>query len=209
MSVKLRTGLMSQRTDEEGRTWFLFEYADGWLIALRLAKQQGTAVVAEIHLARGDVFKGPSLEDTDLPPGGLSARRLQGVRLGEVLAALRERARFDRKLKDLGSFFFTNSLGLSVEDLTPPRRTGRKGHPERYYAEWALAYVELLSAGVEWPIKDLAAGRGYSEATVRGVINRARKLGLLTPSPPGKAGGELTSRATALLGIKRKRRRQR
>lgn len=91
------------------------------------------------------------------------------------------------------------------------RRPGRRGRTDSYYLVWAVAYVERLAAGSRRPVKDLTERppkviRGYvsdgeatSEATVRDIIHQARVRGLLTGSPAGRPGGELTPKATQML----------
>jgi len=69
--------------------------------------------------------------------------------------------------------------------------------------EWNLAvlaarYVVLCAASPS-PTKDLAAERCMSVATVRDQLGEARRSGLLQYPGSGRAGGELTPQAVALL----------
>lgn len=91
------------------------------------------------------------------------------------------------------------------------RRPGRAGRSDIYYAIWARAYVEWLRLGSKTPVKDLATAppvaiagyssgeKSWSEGTIRDVLREARHRGLLTRSPAGRAGGELTPKCVSLL----------
>jgi hypothetical protein len=69
-----------------------------------------------------------------------------------------------------------------------------------YYAELAAAYVELIGEGVEHPVTVLAKRLEYDSKTISNALLEARRRGLLTRPPmPGRAGGELTPKALALL----------
>jgi hypothetical protein len=83
--------------------------------------------------------------------------------------------------------------------LTSPR-PGRRGREDRDYALWAKRYVEANEESSH-PIKKMTADHpGHSAEMLRAILNKARKRGLLTESPKGRAGGWLTKKAEALLG---------
>jgi hypothetical protein len=77
-------------------------------------------------------------------------------------------------------------------------RTGRVGRNDKFYAEIAARYVEEVATG-NAPLKRLAEREHFDESTVRAFLNKARRRGLLTAAPPGRAGGRLTPKALALL----------
>jgi hypothetical protein len=62
-------------------------------------------------------------------------------------------------------------------------------------------YVAALDGGSRHPVQDVARqlGQGHNATFVRDAIHRARERGLLTRAPRGKADGELTEKALALL----------
>jgi hypothetical protein len=85
------------------------------------------------------------------------------------------------------------------------RRPGRRGRPEVEYAEWARRYVEALERNKRQPTAqlladDAEAGIHRTDGEVRWYLSEARRRGLLTKAPPGKAGGSLTAKARRLLG---------
>lgn len=81
------------------------------------------------------------------------------------------------------------------------KRPGRAGRPDYWYAEKARRYVLACTmrphAPVAWLV-ERATQRETSDQW-RGWLNRARNLGLLTASPTGLAGGELTPKGWAAL----------
>jgi hypothetical protein len=101
--------------------------------------------------------------------------------------------------------------GIKLGSQMQRRRPGRAGRTDSFYLVWAEAYVERLAAGSRRPVMDLAEHpprpiRGYvsnesevSAATVRDFIHQARERGLLTRSPAGRPGGELTPKARRML----------
>ena len=79
-----------------------------------------------------------------------------------------------------------------------PTRVGRRGRDDVYYARWAAAYVDALARSPR-PAADLAARHSLSASQIRNLMHACRRRGLLTASPPGRPGGELTPRAVQLL----------
>jgi hypothetical protein len=102
-------------------------------------------------------------------------------------------------------------LGASVAPRLGPRKPGRHGRGDAFYAALAARYVALHRRGVREPVKaltrELAAEQPDEFAwapgveSVRQLLNEARKRGFLTPPPPGRAGGELTPKAYQVLGV--------
>lgn len=80
------------------------------------------------------------------------------------------------------------------------RRPGRRGRPDKDYAEIAAEYVEAM-ANSEAPVKHLAAKLNYGEQTIRALLHEARERDLLTDASKGKAGGQLTEKARRMLGM--------
>jgi hypothetical protein len=79
------------------------------------------------------------------------------------------------------------------EGRRPPRsqgegKPGRRGHPDRHYADVAQRYVELRGKGVRNPTATIAEERSVNRNTVAGWLRGARKRGFLPTARPGKAG---------------------
>jgi len=87
-------------------------------------------------------------------------------------------------------------------------RPGRAGQNPVFYAEWARRYVDALDA-TSRPLADLARRWSLSEGAIRGYLHEARRRGLLTEPPPGKAGGRLTVEALKLLASEYQEQRNR
>lgn len=141
----------------------------------------------------------------DAPP--ITARLLRRVPLGELQAAAeswyrrqvvphvertvsRARARPAGKASGFRADLEAWSSALDT-------RPGRQGRPDREYAAVSAMYVAALGTGTE--VRDLAAQLGYSTSQIRNSLYAARRRGLLTASPRGRAGGHLTEKAQRLL----------
>ena len=100
--------------------------------------------------------------------------------------------------------FVAANLGTVL--AVPRRRPGRRGSDPLEFAVWAARYVRALKVDARRParvIVDQAAENGehVTLKQVNNAVRRARSadLNLLTASPPGKAGGELTENAERIL----------
>lgn len=130
------------------------------------------------------------LDPGRLPTEGITVAALRAVRLGTIQAELNEILAREENLGRLPS--------ARVDGFRSNPRPGRGGRDPYDYAVWAQRYVEKL--GTRHPIRELMQEHpGYSEHAIRARLNRARAKGLLTDSPPGKAGGELTEKAKLIL----------
>lgn len=131
---------------------------------------------------------------TRMVPGrGLSARQLRQVPVGELHAYA---------MRDLrGAITGFPSMNAWKATLATDHRPGRRGRPDRFYAELAADYVALLTSGSKAPVKELAEGAGYSESQIRNLLHEARskRRAVLTATPNGRAGGALTEKAKRLL----------
>ncbi len=83
-------------------------------------------------------------------------------------------------------------------------RPGRAGRPDGFYARWAQRYIEAMKAESRSPIQRLIEeerqqGRHATAGQIRGYLNRARERSLLTASPAGRPGGELTAEGHRVL----------
>jgi len=188
---------------------------DGWQCTYRVVAQDGQPVVAELCIH-------PSGE---VPRGGLNTRVLRQVRLGKHVAALtgvirrslsRGRAREERTVDipaapgrapqtriDFGPDDIDRDLfeGLGFEKPPPERRPGRpRSTSDRELADLAAAYVTAIEEGSVNPVAVAALERSYSHSHARDKLHEARERGLLTrPPTAGRAGGELTQKARALV----------
>lgn len=126
---------------------------------------------------------------TGVPDGGLTMRRLRGIRVSDFQTTAR---------KFLGAEAIDRGW-LGPEWATEAvRRPGGGGRESLHYAELAAAYVRHLAEGSA-PIEALALELHLSKSTVRNQVSEARRRGLLTPTQRGRAGGKLTKLATDLL----------
>lgn len=206
-------------------TWVEEQLEGGWIAAYRLMVKAGRPLVAEVRLFPDDPpeSRGPggwSEEASAVPSEGLPGRALRALRLKVPLERF---PRFLRSIERDPTFArqLLGGHGIKLGSEVVRRRPGRAGRTDSFYLVWAVAYVERLAAGSRRPVKDLTKHppkviKGYvsdgnvtSGATVRDLIHQARVRGLLTGSPAGRPGGELTPKAKQMLKHTGNRRRRR
>jgi len=196
-------------------TWVEEQLEGGWIAAYRLMAKAGRPLVAEVRLFPDDPPKSRgtgrwSEEPSAIPSEGVPGRALRALRLKvplELFPRFLRSLERDRKLAKQ----MLGGHGIKLGSEMRRRRPGRAGRTDSYYLVWAVAYVKRLAAGSRRPVKDLTEHppkviTGYvsdgdvtSEATVRDLIHQARVRGLLTGSPAGRPGGELTPKAERML----------
>jgi hypothetical protein len=193
---------------------------DGWVASYRIVLKGRSPVVGEVRLFP-DEPKRPagrwSGEAKAVLGAGLPGRLLREFRLGDPMALYPEIVKnWDRRHGAQARRGVFSRHGLGRGGRVVARKPGRAGRPDTYYAIWSEAYVERIRAGSRTPVKDLALDppvriQGYvsdtnkaSPATIRDILTEARHRGILTSSPSGRAGGELTTRGKKLLKKKDK-----
>lgn len=167
---------------------FVDHFRDGWHIRYFIEERQGRPIVRELRVQ--------SIDD-DAPEGGLTSRFMHKVRPSEAVMRYLRGARIATET-GLGRLF--NDVKRDL--IANPRRPGRHGHPDVYYADLAREYVALVNKPSRQPVKDLATSYGVQPERMRDWIAEARRRGLLTSPPKGQAGGALTPVALELLSKK-------
>jgi hypothetical protein len=120
------------------------------------------------------------------PADGLTVDVLRSIRVSPLHVGVREYLQLPFNTK--GHF------DVDRNESGGARRPGRGGRKDRYYAEWSARYLNACREN-ERPIPLLAHRYHLKESTIRGFLGEARRRGLLTPAPTGKAGGQLTDKA--------------
>ena len=196
-----------------GDVWLEVPVVRGWVAASRLAVQHGRLVVAEVRvfpdeetaLRREDPggrWSGEILGiRAEVPQGGLTARTLRAVRLGEHPRHVGEIVRWIAKQYGPDAFKLGGSLaelGLAPE-TERPRRRREVGRPDSFFAKLADDYVRRIQRGSAKPNAEIAAERGQDARTITGWLNEARARRLLTSPGYGRAGGCLTDYGERVL----------
>lgn len=175
---------------------------------LRILPRTGTPGVLSHHDPHADdwliVTQGGTPE-VATPEGGLTARALRRVHLGRARELAYEQLDkwIDRERRHPGWQRLPTTF--TVDAISAPRRPGRKGRDDRFYATVASAYVGALKRGSRQPVVEAAQALGeatggfYASTYVRDLLHEARRRELLTRPPRGRAGGQLTEKALALL----------
>lgn len=170
-----------------------------WGAAARIEAQDGQPVVAELRITPWRTFDPEARGYTDpaTPVGGLTARQLRQLPLGEL-----QRAAYSKltRLSDHGaapeSLLNVDRLGFAK--LAKP--DGRAARGDTFYAMVAACYLEAVASGSRSPVADTAAAlEGFGRDYTRDVLNEARRRELLTRPPKGRAGGELTDKGRQAL----------
>ena len=126
------------------------------------------------------------------PAGGLHTSVIRSISLNALFRTARDWIELPRNV-GLGI-----DLHVERDQFGRPRRPGRRGQSDLFYAQWAALYVDEVANGSA-PVSRLAKIHDFSEATIRGFLNQARRRDLLTAAPAGGAGGSLTDKALTLL----------
>ena len=153
----------------------------------------------------------------DVPPGGIPARLIRSINAGQLVALAQKQAnaaavveadradRFAASRPDLARYLRATSVA-STSITGPVKRSGRRGNGIDHYLTWAVRYADKIEAGVAHPNKVLAKEHNETTNYVRDTITDARRrYGLLTKSGQGRAGGQLTAKALALIAERTQR----
>jgi hypothetical protein len=120
----------------------------------------------------------------------LTARRWREIPVGEIRNCALAEARA------LLSWYFEPTSEWAHTVRSQPR-PGRRGRSDRFYAEVASEYAQLIGSGSA--AATIARRRCLSIAQVRGLLGEARRRELLTAAPRGREGGTLTETARKIL----------
>ena len=200
--------------------WLPLDLGDHWRACYRLAVQGGAVVVGEVRVFPRETGASERLllssgqwsaemfgSSATVPPGGITARLLRQVRVGEhhrvADKIVRQVAGDPHPLAQDAAA----RHGLTTLGPTGARR-GRPRKPDFFYAQVADRYEAALKRGSRRPAEDVADAMGVSGGQVRQWLYAARDRGLLTRAPryervgqQGVKGGSLTPRARALLSV--------
>ena len=189
-ATEWRRRIVRQACDSEG-TWQETILRSGWTVREEYGVENGRRVVAKLTISQtGDV----------VPSGGISARLLRTVRVGQFSSALRQALKTHFGIPTADGVF--ESMGWFAR----PRRRLRPRYAradDLYYAELARDYVQLLFLEHRNPIATLAKQRGAPLVRVRSHIHLARANGFLSDTSRGKAAGKLTAKASEILESRR------
>jgi hypothetical protein len=204
------------RRDGVAVTWVHAPIDERWIGAFLIMVIDDRPVVAEARVFPGNwaqplrdgVWSG---EPSEVPAGGMPGPVLRGLKLATAMKVFEE---FMKLSRDIGRPDIERDLdekGFPAGVRLVPRRPGRAGRSDEYYAVWAAAYITRLRVGSRRPVSDLAADppiliEGFqstdgkvSRSTIHDIIHTARERGLLSASPKGQSGGELTAKGRELL----------
>ncbi len=191
------------RRGAEKGTWLEVQVDETWIAAYRLESRFGYAVPVELRVIQGqisDVGRPLGTTQQGAPDTPITSRLLRDVTVKAHMDIAREVL-----AGESGERIETSKLwGFVRGGEDPPPSSGPKPKSDTHYAKLAARYVQLVNLGSTSPLVDLkresdADGVPYSRDFFRDEIAEARRRGLLTKPPPGRAGGELTELARQLV----------
>jgi hypothetical protein len=146
---------------------------DGGHVEIELVRQGGQLVVHEARFRDGD-------------GSGLGQRAFRDFRIADIQAAAEEWERSAKEFLPVPDEFELGPVDYGS------RNPGRRPQTDRgWLAHVASVYVEEVGRGPK-PRQRTAERLGYSDSGIADVLRKARKVGILSPATPGRAGGELT-----------------
>ncbi len=181
---------LDQRYEPDG-SWQETDLPGGWTVREDLALVDGRRIVASLTIR--------PTTDGVVPAGGVTARLLRLVKVGQFAAGLRQ---------TLAKHYGADAAARIFDGIGWASRPRRRKRParlradDRFYAELARDYVTWCQTGERKPTAALAAARGVPPELMRSHIHLARKNGFLTDTGRGKAGGALTPEAHRTLARK-------
>jgi hypothetical protein len=203
------------------RSWVEFELEEPWTVTLGFLNHGDELVLADVRIfpTRDDDLErglGPRGQydttgrvpngrtygewswDPDLvPPGGLTARTLRKLKIGD---AMREAiVQVPRPDGDLAGTGFVTASRLALGRAKPAGTDLRRRRSPELLASVALIYEQAVLDGIHpnQAIYEAIKGtaRQVAEKSVPGLVRAARAAGYLTPAIKGRAQGKATPAA--------------
>jgi hypothetical protein len=147
----------------------------------------GNTVVSSLHL--------DFPEGVEIPMGGISAIGLRKISINNLLAMwFKESSNLYLNTQERDTLIKFLKRGFP--------HGGRKGLPKHYYAGLSYLYIEYSEKNPRNPTFMLAKSLDTPVKTVLSRLSRARKFGILTPSPKvsaGRASGKMTEQGKKLI----------
>ncbi len=182
----------------------------GWRLTLRLDDIDGALVTTEFRMTAKSietvisartVGSGESTRCETLTSSSLGFESSGPLPESGLSAAMFRKVALDRLVKRGLAGIDSEWAELPWNDWlsTDRSRVGRSGRDDRFYAEWAAAYVRLVTSGEPTPVIRLSEENYLSVSQVRTILGEARKRDLLSKAPAGRAGGYLTTLAELIL----------
>jgi hypothetical protein len=190
--------------EADGADWFQVSLDAEWLVQYRLDWSRGRIAFTEMRL----LPRGAAATE------GVTPALLRRIPVGEhrrlflqevAQATLTHLERPDRLPITLSRDAFSVGFESDEEEVSvglgalAPTKVKYGRRDKRWWAELARFYAALVEAGTTRPIPVMAEQMGLSPATVNALVRDARKMGLLTSTTPGRAGGRLTAKGHRIL----------
>jgi hypothetical protein len=148
---------------------------DRWAMEVEFLVLDGRPYVFAVRVLPHGIVEMAST--SELPPGGVTARVLRGIKLGEVLDSFRLAERlFPLEGKD------------RPYRAAPVVKRGRTPYDDEHYRRVAWLYLRAIQEEPRRPVRRMAKRLNYSDDRVRQWVRQARMKGFLTEASPGRPG---------------------
>jgi hypothetical protein len=188
---------------EDPRVAVIFDdiLPEGWEVWIFLDNEAGHPIVHEVRLApsrAGSPYR-------KAPDGGLQSRYRGLLNIDEL--RLRAYQEVVDNLADVGrrpgwqeEAAVWDTIRAAESALANSLRSGRQRRTPEFYAHVAASYVRQASKTRRvYDAMHKLDFPSYSLDTLRDLVKECRQKGYLTSAPSGRAGGQLTEEALALL----------
>lgn len=160
--------------------------APDWTVTAEIDDTSGVAVIVGMTLRRKDhPSVGSHLSGPLKSPDSLTTRVIRSVSLSALVGQANSHLHVSQLIE-----------GKTRRLLRDPLK-GRE-NPSLFYAVWASRYADAAVASRS-PIADLAQAHDMKRSQVRDLVHECRSRGFLSPSRPGRPGGQLTAMALEVL----------
>lgn len=190
------------------RQTLLVQVTEGAVVGKKVVDHTGETVPSGVtDLPDGQHWTG---EARDVPPGGVPARLIRQLNVGELVALARASAHDEQdrltgaaeRASDPAFAEYLRGVAAKAGGITErPSRRGRRGNGIDHYLVWAVRYSQKVATGSKRPIAELAEEHNEEIVYVRDTVTDARRRHKLLSGAPGqgRAGGQLSERALELL----------
>jgi hypothetical protein len=140
---------------------------------------------------------GPGVFEDGMPVGGITARLLHRLKLGQLVNEFRAEHQGNIAAEAL---FFGRTPTVGYALPPPSNRPGPRGIDEVFYQDVARRYLQAVRTDPRRPIAVMARDfPDYTKNNVRDWVARSRQKGYLPAPGQGRAGGESTPKLDEAL----------
>jgi hypothetical protein len=193
--------LANPKTEIYSNDLWPIDVAPGWKAQAEVIRNNA----GELIVTALNIFSEGDLKNSS----GLTVGILRTIKVSELIdSVIAEHDHIEEMLYVTSDYDWVEDVRKQwLEDARGEwQRTGSKSMPEVLYAKTAALYAREVFINPGAPLVSLSSKLNVAKSVLARRINKARQLGLLTRPIPneknaGKAGGVLTEKGKAILGL--------